>query len=113
MNTSDPHEITVTVDAKQNVVCSPEHLTVSDRCNAVLKFVLQTQGYVFRQKRAVIVSDPGKQFPFPSRTLPNHPMKATLYNHNTVGGVFKYSVYVKDVATGTVLMVDPTIINEP
>lgn len=113
MKTIDPHQVIVTVDAKKNVVCTPEHVTVRDRCNAVLKFVLQTDGYVFPKERAVVVSNPGEQFPFPSRTLPKHPTKATLYDHNSAGGGFKYSVYVTDVATGEVLMVDPMIVNEP
>jgi len=111
MNISDPHQVIVTVDAKKNVVCTPEAVKVSG-CDTVLKFLLQTDGYVFRESDAVVVSDPGKQFPFPSRTLPKHPTKATLYDHNTVGGDFKYSVYVKDVATGAILFVDPTINND-
>ncbi|MEP7101514.1 MAG: hypothetical protein ABI781_13455 [Burkholderiales bacterium] len=113
MKSSDPHRITVTVDANQNVVCDPEHVAVTDRCNAVLKFVLQTDGYVFPEQDAVVVTNPGKQFPFPSRTLPKHPTRATLYDDNSVGGAFKYSVYVKDAATGKILMVDPVINNEP
>lgn len=113
MKVSDPHRVIVTVDAKKNVVCTPERVSVSDRCNAVLKFVLQTDGYVFPKEGAVVVIDPGEQFPFPSRTLPKHPTKATLYDHNSAAGGFKYSVYVTDVVTGEVLMVDPIIVNEP
>lgn len=113
MNSPDPHKVIVTVDAGKNVVCDPERVSVTDRCNAVLKFVLETDGYVFREQDAVVVSNPGKQFPFPSRTLPGNPAKATLYDDNSAGGSFKYSVYVKDAATGEVLMVDPMISNEP
>lgn len=113
MNASNPHRVIVTVDSKKNVVCTPESVAVTDRCNAVLKFVLRTDGYVFPEEGAVVVSEPGKQFPFPSRTLPRQPTKATLYDDNSVGGAFKYSVYVKDVATGEILMVDPMISNEP
>jgi len=113
MNASNPHHVIVTVDSKKKVVCNPEHVAVIDRCNAVLKFELQTDGYVFPEQGAVVVTDPGKQFPFPSRTLPKHPTRATLYDDNSVGGAFKYSVYVKDVATGEILMVDPMINNEP
>lgn len=113
MNSSDPHEVIVTIDGDKNVVCTPERVAVTDRCNAVLKFVLKTDGYVFTDQDAVVVASPGKQFPFSSRTLPKQPTKATLYDDNSVGGAFKYSVYVKDVATGAVLMVDPIISNEP
>jgi hypothetical protein len=111
MKFSDPHQVIVTVDAKKTVTCTPENVAVSG-CDTVLKFVLQTAGYVFPKEGAVVVTDPGKQFPFPSRTLPKQPTKATLYDHNTVGGDFKYSVYVEDVATGKVLFVDPTIQND-
>lgn len=113
MSSNNPHKVIVTVDADKNVVCTPERVAVTDRCNAVLKFVLKTDGYVFTDQDAVVVTDPGTQFPFASRTLPGNPTKATLYDDNSVGGVFKYSVYVKDVATGAVLMVDPAISNEP
>ena len=111
MNISDPHQVIVTVDANKNVVCTPEGVTVSG-CDTVLKFLLQTDGYVFREDDAVVVSDPGEQFPFPSRTLPKQPTKATLYDNNTVTGDFKYTVYVKDVATGAILFVDPMINND-
>jgi len=111
MITSDPHQVIVTVEADKTVVCTPEQVSVKG-CDTVLKFLLQTDGYVFRQDDAVVVSDPGKQFPFPSRTLPKQPTKATLYDHNTASGGFKYSVYVTDVATGEVLFVDPTINND-
>jgi|GEM_PF-4406234 len=43
----------------------------------------------------------------------HHPNRATLYDHNPSAGAFKYSVDVKDAATGQVLMVDPMINNEP
>jgi hypothetical protein len=91
-------------------VCNPEQISVLG-CDSVLKFLLQTDGYVFRKDDAVVVSTPGEQFPFPSRTLPKDPTKATLYDHNTTRGDFKYSVYVENVATGEVLMVDPIISN--
>lgn len=113
MKSSDLHEVIVTVDANKNVVCTRERGSVTDRCNAVLKFGLQTDGCVFPEQDAVVVSDPGKQFLFPSRTLPKHPTKATLYDDNSVGGAFKYSVCVKDATTGKILMVDPMINNEP
>jgi hypothetical protein len=110
MNANDPHQVIVTVDAKRNVTCTPENVTVS-ACDTVLKFLLQTDGYVFPKEGAIVVDNPGKQFPFPSRTLPKQPTKATLYDHNTAAGDFKYTVYVKDVATGKILELDPTIKN--
>jgi len=110
MIASDSHQVIVTVDAKKTVVCTPEQISVLG-CDTVLKFLLQTDGYVFPKDNAVVVTNPGAQFPFPSRTLPKHPTKATLYDHNTAAGDFKYSVYVQDVATGQILVVDPIINN--
>lgn len=110
MNINDSHQVIVTVDAQKEVICTPEQVSVNG-CDTVLKFLLQTDGYVFRKDDAVVVSNPGEQFPFPSRTVPKQPTKATLYDHNTVNGNFKYTVYVEDVATGEVLFVDPMIQN--
>jgi len=41
---------------------------------------------------AVVVTNPGEQFPFPSRTLPPNDIKATLYDRNTAVGEFSYTV---------------------
>lgn len=112
MNTSNPNEVIVTVDAAGTVACTPELLTVSG-CDAVLKFVLQTDGYVFPKDDAVTVSNPGQQFPFPSRTLPKKPTTATLYDHNTEASDFKYTVTVKKISNGQLLQLDPIIQNDP
>ena len=112
MKTSKPNEVIVTVDAAGTVACAPEQLTVSG-CDAVLKFVLHTEGYVFPKDDAVTVSNPGKQFPFPSRTLPKKPSTATLYDHNTEASDFKYTVTVKKVSNGELLQLDPIIRNDP
>lgn len=112
MNThsNDPHKVIVTVDAKGKVACAPDQVVVRG-CDTVLKFLLRTEGYVFREKDAVVVDNPGDQFPFPSRTLRKQPTKATLYDHNSAPGDFKYTLYVKNVGTGEVLELDPTINN--
>ena len=112
MNTSRPNEVIVTVDSSGTVACNPEQLTVKS-CDAVLKFELQTAGYVFPKDGAVVVEKPGKQFPFPSRTLPAHPTTATLYDHNSEASNFKYTVTVQRVSDGALLALDPTITNEP
>jgi hypothetical protein len=112
MIASDPHQVIVTVDAAGTVVCTPEQVTVWD-CDTVLKFLLKTDGYVFPKDDAVVVTNPGTQFPFPSRTLPKQPTKATLYDHNSAAGDFKYTVYVQDIATGKILELDPSIQNGP
>lgn len=112
MTASDPHKVIVTVEADGTVVCTPEQVTVLE-CDTVLKFLIETDGYVFPENNAVVVTDPGTQFPFPSRTVSKRPTKATLYDHNSAAGDFKYTVYVKDVATGKILELDPTINNGP
>lgn len=112
MNTGKSNQVIVTVEANGTVACSPEQLFVKS-CDAVLKFELQTAGYVFPKDAAVVVDTPGKQFPFPSRTLPAHPTTATLYDHNTEARNFKYTVAVQRVSDGALLALDPTITNEP
>jgi len=112
MTDSDPHKVIVTVEADGTVVCTPEQVTVLE-CETVLKFLIETDGYVFPKDNAVVVTNPGQQFPFPSRTVSKRPTKATLYDHNSTAGDFKYTVYVQDVATGKILERDPTILNGP
>jgi hypothetical protein len=112
MRASKPNEVTVSVDAAGAVACAPEQLTVSG-CDEVLKFHIKTAGYVFPDREAVVVDNPGKQFPFPSRTLPRRPATATLYDHNTEARDFKYTVTVRRLADGELLQLDPTITNEP
>jgi hypothetical protein len=111
MQTSNPSQVTVTVDASGKPACSPDPVSVRGR-DALLMFQLQTAGYVFPKDAAVVVSDPGSQFPQPSRTLPPNDTTATLLDRNTDAGAFKYTVTVKNVATGQLVPLDPTIINE-
>ena len=111
MQTSNPSRVTVTVDASGTPACSPDPVSVRGR-DALLRFELQTAGYVFPKDGAVVVSDPGPQFPQPSRTLPPHDTTATLLDRNTEVATFKYTVTVKNVATGQLVPLDPTIINQ-
>lgn len=112
MSAIKSNQVTVTVDAAGGVACVPEHLTVKG-CDAVLKFTLKTAGCVFPKEGAVKVDKPGKQFPFPSRTLHKEPTKATLYDHNSKASNFKFTVTVQRVANGQLIELDPVIINEP
>ena len=109
---AQPNEVVVTVDAKGLITCTPDHLTVRGS-DAVLKFSLETEGYVFPKEGAVVVENPGKEFPFPSRTLKARPTTATLYDYNTEVGKFKYMVTVQRLADGSRLELDPTIGNDP
>jgi hypothetical protein len=111
MENTKPNHVIVTVEADDTPVCNPHDLPVAGS-DAVLKFSLQTAGYVFLKDGAVVVNDPGDEFPFPSRTLPPNDTMVTLYDRNTATGAFGYTVFVQKIATGEILRVDPTINNE-
>jgi hypothetical protein len=108
-NASLADQVIVTVDASGVPSCSPHVLPVNGS-DAVLKFSLQTAGYVFPTDGAVVVNSASEQFPFPSRTLPSGSW-ATLYDRNTAAGTFGYTMSVKNAATGEIGRVDPTINN--
>jgi len=110
-DTSKPNHVTVTVGADGKPICNPHNLPVSGT-NVELKFKLDAEGYVFLAQDTIVVADPGSQFPHPSKTLPPNDTKATLFDRNTETGNFSYTVYVKEVATGKILQVDPSINNE-
>lgn len=107
-------DVTVTVvtnDGKTSIVCSPDPVVVkSGHCSMVFK--LDTAGYVFREEYAVVVSKPGTDFPRPSSTSPSG-TTATLWNRDSEKSSYKYSIFLKDLATGKILFVDPTIENDP
>jgi hypothetical protein len=110
--TNKPNHVTVTVDPSGTVGCDPNPLPTDGR-NVILKFVLITEGYVFPKEGAVVVTDPGTEFPEPSKTLPPNDTKATLFDRNTGPGDFRYTVTVQKVATGELLRHDPMIENGP
>lgn len=104
-------QVTVTVKSDETIVCSPDPIDVRAG-QGVLEFVLQAPGYVFRQHDAIVVSNPGRDFPRPSVTSACG-TKATLRDRNLDNREYKYSVYLKQVSTGRIVCVDPTIRNEP
>lgn len=112
VTSKNPNHVTVTVDPLGKVACDPDPLPADGR-DIHLKFVLNTAGYVFPQDAAVVVSNPGVEFPEPSRTLPPNDTQATLFDRNTQKGSFKYTVTVQQVATGNLIEYDPTIDNGP
>src|SRR5690349_3701976 len=77
-----PNQAIVTVDAAGNVVCTPNPLPANGK-NVELKFALQADGYVFPEADALVVSNPGTEFPQPSRTLPPHGTTALLFDRNS------------------------------
>lgn len=109
-STNQPNHVVVTVDANGKPACTPDPVPARGK-NITMHFALAADGYVFRDENAVVVSDPGSQFPQPSQTEANG-TKATLHNHNTECADFKYTVYLKQLATGAVIDLDPIIQNE-
>jgi hypothetical protein len=105
----NPNEAIVTVDSSGNVHCTPDPLPARGS-NVHLKFVLQTDGYTFRDDNAVVVTDPGSQFPESSKTQPDKTV-AKLLDRNNERGSFKYTLYLK-TPDGQPLEYDPTIQNE-
>lgn len=103
-------DVIVTVGANNQPVCTPDTVCARGR-SVVLKFEVQTAGYVFPATGAVVVTDPGVQFPEPSRTVGPNDTLATLLDLNTNKGTYKYTVAVQRVAGGEVLRLDPMIQN--
>lgn len=103
--------VTVTVDANEQIHCTPNPVKIKGR-NVLLTFQLETAGYVFPPLGAVVVTDPGTQFPFSSWTLPPSNTTAVLLDLGTETGGFSYAVHVQS-ASGKRLWIDPTIENEP
>ncbi len=103
-------DVVVTVGADNRPVCTPDPVRVRGR-NVVLTFELQTPGYVFPVNGAVVVADPGTQFPEPSRTVGPDDTLALLLDRNSDKAAYKYTVSVQRVASGEMLSLDPTIQN--
>lgn len=110
-NAALPNRVIVKVDATGNLSCTPAILSVSTP-NVDLLFIVQTTGWAFPASNAVVVADPGTQFPNGSQTVPPANTRATLYDANTLPGDFAYTVTVQHVTSGQVLRLDPTIRNE-
>lgn len=109
-DTKKPNHVHVRIDSAETVICDPNPLP-ADGKNIKLKFVLLTDGYVFPQSDAVVVTNPGVEFPEPSKT-PSDTL-ATLFDRNSCAGTFTYTVTVKKVATGELFRHDPSIDNGP
>lgn len=109
--TSKPNHVHVTVDGDGNVCCDPDPVSADGR-KIHLKFLLLTDGYVFPQDNAIVVEDGGTEFPDPSKTLGPDNVVATIYDHNSCAGTFKYTVTVQKIGGG-LIEYDPTIYNGP
>lgn len=110
MGSKSSNHVTVTVDGSGNPACSPDPVNAKGG-NVKLHFDLATPGYAFADTDAVVVSSPGTQFPHPSHTHAGG-TKATLLNRNSERGDFKYTVRLKELSSGRLIELDPTIKNE-
>jgi hypothetical protein len=111
IDVAGPVAVSVSVTARGRIVCSPDPVVVSGGQGA-LRFTLVTPGYVFRDADAIVVSQPGTDFPHPSSTAPGG-TEAILWDRDRQRASYAYTVFVQEQATGRMLSVDPTIENEP
>ena len=110
---SKPNQVIVTVDANKQIACAPDPLPADGR-NVELTFVLKTAGYSFpTDGTAIVVTNPGTEFPTPSRALPPNNTTAMLFNRNSKAGSFKYTATVLPAGGGAPLIFDPVIDNGP
>lgn len=103
--------VVVSVSGDGTISCSPDPITVRSG-EREIEFTLDTPGYVFRPKNAIVVSKPGRDFPSPSVTSKSGRM-ATLRDRALDRMEYKYTVYLKEVATGRAISLDPVIQNDP
>jgi len=103
------NHVIVTVNSSGTPVCTPDTVQATGR-NCILTFHLRTDGYVFPDSDAVVVTDGGTEFPTPSTTP--LPTKVHLFNRNSRRALFKYTVTVKEVSSGRLIPLDPSIQNE-
>lgn len=104
-------DVTVTVSPEGDVSCTPDPLVVSVS-KKTLVFRMATAGWNFTPQHAVVVSQPGGDFPQPSQTLPGGRI-ATLLDRDVQAGSYPYTVNVYEPSTGRKGSVDPTIENQP
>lgn len=100
--------VNVSVDSSGAISCSPDPANLSGS-NVLVVFRLDTPGYAFPENNAVVVSNPGSQFPYPSWTA--YPGYAVLFDLDGDDNSYSYTVSVVDLSTGRTLSVDPTIKN--
>ena len=109
-DTKKPNHVHVTIDSSGTVNCDPNPLP-ADGKDIKLKFVLLTDGYVFPQEKAVVVANPGVEFPEPQKhratPSPRRSDRSTLVREST------YTVTVQKVSTGELLRHVPLINNGP
>lgn len=104
-------QVTVNVSVVDNaIVCSPDPVDVTS-LDSRLRFELPAQGdWVFPAHGAIVISDPGAQFPYGCHRVGERVV--LLKDRNTAKGSYKYTVNVRNRVNGQALSLDPEIRNE-
>ena len=110
MSATQPNHVSVILDADGKLCCTPDPVVATGR-NVHLTFSLQAAGYTFPREEAIVVQQPGTQFPEPSIT--KHADTAVLRDKNTQAGYFKYNVNLVRSSDGQRVVIDPGISNPP
>lgn len=100
--------VNISVSAPGIINVSPDPIPVSG-ANATITFNLLTSGYHFPSSNAVVVPQPGSQFPNPATTV--SPTSATLFDANTDANSYKYVVHLVRTSDNQPLNLDPIIEN--
>jgi hypothetical protein len=100
--------VNVSVSSTGMISCSPDPVPVSG-ANATITFNLHTSGYAFPSNAAIVVSNPGSQFPNPSTTASS--ILVTLFDVNSDSNSYKYTVTLVNTSDNSQLSLDPTIEN--
>ena len=105
--------VLVKVDAQGTIRCEPPAVVVTGQ-DVLICFALQGEHWVFPRCDAVLVTDGGAQFPYPSWTL--HAKQAALLDCNSTNNSgshsYDYTVTVENCHTGERRSLDPKIVNE-
>lgn len=100
--------VNVSVSTTGLISCTPDPVPISGS-NVNIIFNLLTTGYSFRNNAAVVVSNPGSQFPNPSVTASS--ILVNLFDANSDAKKYKYTVHLVNDSSGESLSLDPTIEN--
>jgi len=110
-------DVTAASDGTISITCTPNSAdVVKDTKHALLSFTLNTSGFRFPAKDAIVldpqVDDPdvaSANFPYSSWTISD--TQAALYDNNKTAKAFGYTVTVLNTTTGQSYNVDPEINN--
>lgn len=100
--------VNVSVSSMGIISCSPDPVPVSGS-NATITYNLLTAGYKFPGTSAVVVTNPGSQFPNGSVTASS--ILVTLLDVNSDSNSYKYTVNLVRTSDNAPLSLDPTIEN--